>query len=153
MLTYTKICSTCGIEKDLLSFCTCGDGDRFFADHCLQCHPPKPAPLSAFEKRLRHNVSWNHKRALKYGVKSTFTVEEWKELLEVSGGQCYYCKEDIGIEYLTIEHCVPLSRLGTNTLDNIVPACKRCNTKKGYRHPAGDYDWSARREQPVEVTS
>jgi hypothetical protein len=48
------------------------------------------------------------------------------------GFTCVYCgtKKD-----LTIDHVIPRSRNGTSTWNNLVTACKRCNTKKGNRTP------------------
>ena len=42
-------------------------------------------------------------------------------------GQCQYCS---GVGE-TIDHVVPKSRGGSNTWENCVLACKRCNNKKG----------------------
>lgn len=32
---------------------------------------------------------------------------------------------------MTIDHVIPKSRGGSNDIDNLVPCCDRCNTKKG----------------------
>ncbi|WP_026997914.1 HNH endonuclease [Flectobacillus major] len=43
-------------------------------------------------------------------------------------GECQYCgsKED-----LTLDHVQPKSRGGRTSWDNLITACKRCNSKKG----------------------
>lgn len=42
---------------------------------------------------------------------------------------CCYCgKSDVK---LTIDHIVPISRGGTNSLNNIALACGHCNSSKG----------------------
>ena len=33
-------------------------------------------------------------------------------------------------ENLTVDHVVPLSKEGKHDIENIVPACKSCNSKK-----------------------
>lgn len=38
-----------------------------------------------------------------------------------------YCNEELP---LTNDHVVPLSRGGSNNIDNILPACKGCNCSK-----------------------
>jgi len=44
-----------------------------------------------------------------------------KELLKTTG------------QGLTVEHIIPLSKGGTNYIDNIVPACRFCNLSKNNR--------------------
>lgn len=68
-----------------------------------------------------------------------------KEIVKRDGGaNCYYCgkhgymKIDRGSkgkgEWMMIEHeidhIIPLSSEGTNDIDNLVIACKQCNSKK-----------------------
>ncbi|MEU6633832.1 HNH endonuclease [Streptomyces parvus] len=43
------------------------------------------------------------------------------------GYRCAYCGESA--EHL--DHVMPLSRGGTDTEDNMVPACAKCNLSKG----------------------
>jgi 5-methylcytosine-specific restriction endonuclease McrA len=45
-------------------------------------------------------------------------------------GLCYYCLKKFGINQLTKDHVVPLSKGGTNAVKNIVLACKKCNNTK-----------------------
>ncbi len=49
---------------------------------------------------------------------------------KTSSGTCYYCGKKVGINALTMDHIIPLSRGGRSTKDNLVPCCKRCNTRK-----------------------
>ncbi len=47
---------------------------------------------------------------------------------------CFYCKKDFGKGFkLTLDHVVPFSRGGQNTLSNIVLSCGPCNSSKGNR--------------------
>ena len=48
-------------------------------------------------------------------------------------GRCHYCQRRA--KGLTIDHVKPLSLGGTNTPDNIVAACRSCNSAKGQRPP------------------
>lgn len=52
----------------------------------------------------------------------------WQNKLGI--GLCYYCKATFKPKDLTMDHIVPLARGGRSTKDNIVCACKACNTKK-----------------------
>jgi len=58
-----------------------------------------------------------------------FTPEQWQELLEEFDGKCAYCPAAA----TTQDHLTPLSRGGSHTASNIVPACKPCNSSKGTR--------------------
>lgn len=57
----------------------------------------------------------------------TFSAAEWLALLEHHGGSCAYCGSKVLIE---IDHRIPLTRGGSNLIDNILPACRRCNRRK-----------------------
>lgn len=52
----------------------------------------------------------------------------WKQKL--AQGRCYYCQAGVAPAALTMDHLVPLARGGRSTKDNLVCACKTCNTKK-----------------------
>jgi len=58
----------------------------------------------------------------------SFTSGEWLALLARHDGSCAYCGSKILIE---IDHRIPLTRGGSNLIDNILPACRRCNRRKG----------------------
>lgn len=69
-------------------------------------------------------------RCAKQGVDGTITDAEWRELLGAYANSCSYC----GVPgRMQIDHVVPISRGGTNTIDNITPACAKCNREKGYK--------------------
>lgn len=69
----------------------------------------------------------------------TLEVEEWESWRDAFGGECAYCGRVITDE--CIEHVVPLSRLGENTIFNVVPACGHCNMAKGTKEAI---DWMDR---------
>lgn len=52
----------------------------------------------------------------------------WQEVLALHGERCYYCgRTDRPLEP---EHKIPMSRGGTDALDNLVPSCHPCNMSK-----------------------
>jgi 5-methylcytosine-specific restriction endonuclease McrA len=59
-----------------------------------------------------------------------FTSAEWLALLKHHGGRCAYSGSDDKIE---IDHRIPLIRGGSNPIDNILPARRRCNRRKHHR--------------------
>ncbi|MAF91763.1 MAG: HNH endonuclease [Bdellovibrionota bacterium] len=58
----------------------------------------------------------------------------WKQ--QLSKGICYYCEESFSANELSMDHIVPVARGGKSSKGNVVPACKDCNSKKGYHTPA-----------------
>ena len=83
------------------------------------------------------------RRAAKYGisVEGQLTQEQWLEILKQANWQCHYCKRDIfqptarsSALDATQDHIIPLINNGQHTAENIVPACRRCNSLK--------HDWS-----------
>ncbi|PFP30180.1 hypothetical protein COJ96_06835 [Bacillus sp. AFS073361] len=60
------------------------------------------------------------------------TTKEIRLLLNVFEGCCAYCsKRPEKARNLHLDHIVPLSENGRNTLANLIPACNRCNSSKG----------------------
>ncbi len=51
-----------------------------------------------------------------------------QNIFKRDNGRCQYC---LTTEDLTLDHVFPKSRGGKSTWDNLVTACKRCNSKKG----------------------
>lgn len=56
------------------------------------------------------------------------TAAEWESVLAGSLGLCAYCNER---KPLAMEHIEPLAKGGEHDVDNIVAACKSCNSSKG----------------------
>lgn len=66
--------------------------------------------------------------ATKAGLPATLTEAEWRCALEYFENRCAYCGAT-GVP-LEQEHVIPLTKGGGYTVDNIVPACRRCNSSK-----------------------
>mgnify|MGYP001453090743 CR=1 FL=1 len=52
------------------------------------------------------------------------------------GHRCQYCGKRYSSPRLSLDHVLPKSRGGTDTWENIVCACLKCNVDKGGRTPA-----------------
>lgn len=77
------------------------------------------------------------RRARKTGNGGSHTIKEWRELKEKYGNRCLCCGQ---IVPLTEDHIMPLSKGGTDNIDNIQPLCILCNHRKftefiDYRNP------------------
>ncbi|MEZ5136086.1 MAG: HNH endonuclease [Acidimicrobiales bacterium] len=67
--------------------------------------------------RLRHYVRVPHQRRAALNRRAVFLRD---------GGRCQYC----GRRAESIDHVVPRSRGGAHSWDNVVAACRRCNSAK-----------------------
>lgn len=70
-----------------------------------------------------------HARKKKNG--GTITEKQWKELCDKYDNKCLCCgRSDVK---LTLDHVIPLTMGGSNTIDNAQPLCVSCNSSKGNR--------------------
>lgn len=73
------------------------------------------------------------RRSILKTVPNTLTADQWKLILEKYRHQCVYC--GASDKALTRDHWIPLARGGHHTMENIVPACKSCNSRKRDKNP------------------
>lgn len=69
----------------------------------------------------------NRRRARQAGNGGSHTLTERREKFQRLGNVCFYCQAQ---KPLTVDHDVPLARGGTDDIENILPACRRCNSSK-----------------------
>ena len=50
-----------------------------------------------------------------------------------------WCKNKINVFDFTVGHNYPVSKGGTNDLDNLKPICSRCNSSMGNRYTIDDW--------------
>ena len=73
-------------------------------------------------------AAWNHKRRARTSMSEIhFTGQEFKDLCESYGNICLKCGS---VKKLTPDHVVPLSKGGSNGIENIQPLCRHCNAVK-----------------------
>ena len=70
-------------------------------------------------------------KALRRSVSGSFTRDDLVNRFAQYGNKCAHCGS---AEHITVDHIVPISRGGTNHIDNIQPLCKSCNSRKGARY-------------------
>lgn len=54
--------------------------------------------------------------------------------------RCQICGKKFKLKDLTVEHVYPRSKGGDNSVENVLPTCKCCNTKKSDIHPYADHN-------------
>jgi len=72
----------------------------------------------------------------------------WKNRLAL--GHCHFCEGTFTPDELTMDHLVPVSRGGKASRNNVVPACKECNTRKKYLLPI---EWEEYLEKNEHTTT
>ena len=89
-------------------------------------------------KECNKNVFAQRRRARMAASGGTFTTEEWENKLALYD-HCPRCMRPWGEIPLphgrktpvTRDHIVPISKGGSNSIENIQPLCYSCNSKKG----------------------
>lgn len=54
-----------------------------------------------------------------------------QQLIHEYGSCCWWCRQALLYEQLTIEHLKPRSKGGSNNLENLRLACRLCNQLRG----------------------
>ena len=86
--------------------------------------------LSKIRMKGKANIYWQRRRAKKKSLPATLTDQQWDSAREYFNNCCAYCGKEKPLEK---DHFLALSNDGPYTEDNIVPACKSCNSSKGNR--------------------
>ncbi len=100
-------------------------------------HPDKRKLVVARYEARRPEVKQARKaryRGRLLNATGSFTREEWKARKTQFGNRCAYCGRES--KRLTPDHYIPLSKGGTNFIDNVIPACQHCNRRKWNSDPS-----------------
>lgn len=76
------------------------------------------------------SIYCSRRRALQNNAVGFFTVGEWEILKAQYGFTCLSCGKSEPKIKLTVDHIVPLSKGGSNFIENIQPLCRECNSSK-----------------------
>lgn len=81
----------------------------------------------------KNYVSWikNARNRMKRSNGGSHTFGEWETLKAQYDWTCPCCKRKEPEIKLTEDHIIPVSRGGSDNIENIQPLCQSCNTKKG----------------------
>lgn len=85
-------------------------------------------------KQVSKSEPWLVKDRIRKALRrasGTLTPQEWADIRATQNDRCFWCKE---AKKLEIDHRIPVSRGGLTNKDNVVGACKSCNSSRGNRH-------------------
>lgn len=77
--------------------------------------------------KLKNNIYVQRRLARKRNLPNTLTKEQWEQIKIDFNFKCAYCGQEIQLHQ---EHFIALSKGGEYTHNNIIPACKSCNSSK-----------------------
>ena len=100
-------------------------------------HPDKRKLVVAQYEARRPEVKQARKaryRSRLINAIGSYTIEEWRERVLQFDNRCAYCGKKSN--RLTPDHYIPLSKGGTNFIDNIIPSCLNCNQTKWSSDPS-----------------
>lgn len=84
----------------------------------------------AWSKTNRHRKALYQRAPDKQLDQSQWAREDFARARRILDGACAYCGST---ESLTLDHVVPLARGGSHAIENLVAACRTCNSRKGAR--------------------
>ncbi len=127
------------VAKECVDCCDIIIGKRkLLCDACLKNHRiinqkkynRTPKGISSIH-RSTHN-----RRARKNNITHDFTKKEWESKLASTNGICSICEKNVGIDNLTLDHILPISKVpigAVYTIDDVQPLCSTCNARKSAR--------------------
>lgn len=103
-----------------------------------------PEAVRACQKRWRLNhpdrkradCALRRARILTVTLGDVNVIKQFYEWLHKTGIViCHWCREVVPLDLRRADHYIPLAKGGEHSLENLVPACNRCNSSKGSKLP------------------
>lgn len=113
------------------------DPQRYAAANYQYYLANRDAILARIERWRRENMEAKrayvrNRRARLRGEPQPITAAEWQGVLALYRHRCAYCGSQGPLEQ---DHVEPVRRGGRHVVQNVVPACRSCNARKGTRGP------------------
>jgi len=119
-----KICTRCNAEKPLAEYYT---ADRYYCIDCERETSKERMALPVNKARLAYRNACLS--AKKYSVYNDLTYDDVEYLFKLADGHCAYTGKKS--ENLSLEHVIPMSKGGPNTISNLLVVDLTANKRKG----------------------
>ena len=83
--------------------------------------------------RAKTAIYNNRTRCRKKGIRSDFTITDWKLVVAAFENRCAFC--DASPKLLDLDHLFPIHKGGEDVAGNIIPICRPCNSHKNSGDP------------------
>jgi len=122
-------CKHCGVKTSSMKSICCKKCKGL--DKAGENHPMWKGGVSDTKEYIAH-----YSRLDKYRRRNAdgqYSFDEWQKLKEKYLYMCLCCKRQEPFIKLTVDHIIPISTGGKNTIDNIQPLCRSCNSRKNVK--------------------
>jgi len=98
-------------------------------------HPEYLVRKNEYEKMHpeKRRIRENRRRAIKRNAPGSHTIREFYGLCESLHWRCVYCGTAVTKKTVSQDHKIPLSRGGSDSIENIAPSCRSCNFHKSVK--------------------
>lgn len=110
---------------------------QYYLDHQEETCERQGLYLRTEQGRMVSRAHKHRRKAQKKASEGSYTSQQLQEQFQRQKGKCYYCKKKLAQGWHA-DHVTPLSKGGSNTIENIVIACQTCNLHKSAKLP---HEW------------
>jgi|TARA_R100000049_G_C1927448_1_gene71688 hypothetical protein len=117
--------------------------EKLSLSHLGNKHTPETCAKMSISKSKENNPNWkggqtkaerswqkNYWHRRRSMAEGSHTFQEWEELKAQCNWTCLACRKREPEIKLTLDHIIPLSKGGSENIENIQPLCKNCNCQK-----------------------
>lgn len=120
---------------------------EYYRQHASELLPKIRDRVAKWRKANREQYNWHMRQAQHRRRKAkeggVVYQSDFFMMCEIFDWKCAYCGSELTPETATIDHIIPLSRGGEHSINNIAPACSRCNSQKGDKTAEEFFYWKA----------